>query len=457
MSPFSRRRFLGGMAAGAALAMSPFRVKAQAAKPKLLIYATQTGPLVGPEGNSRLGYGGWLPRELHGVDNGRHEVANGELPDLFSPLQRHAEDILFIDGLRGSNYGAHQQPPIMLNGGRILNDEPPRAGGGDGEFFANTASIDHVVANELGSRVLGLSYAIPGFNLAEGFVSHTSSGNPFIPIQDAARAHDRVFGDLGGDSNIDRRRAVLAALTRETSRVRDSLPLGDHGVLNAHAQQLGAFSADLSSAGMACTAPPAPGDYDARNPANLPRLMRDFGKTMVQAMACDYTQVGFIQQGNLSGSGVFPRWDGLNSNYNLHAIAHKFVDMDGAGSDGLSQRDAIRLHLATQETTWTVFAELLDDLKNTVDVDGSRMLDNTIVLQVCPMSFNHNRQRLVWMVAGGKNLGIDTGRFIRLALSNDTQGQRYVNDLLVSVVQKMGVSIDRIGVADQNTGALNLG
>ena len=190
--------------------------------------------------------------------------------------------------------------------------------------------------------------------------------------------------------------------------------------------------------------------------------MRDYGRTMVGAMACGYTRVGFIQWGNLSGSKFKPRWAdlGLESGYNMHAISHKFEDMEGAGSDGLSQSEAIRLHLGTQEMTWTVFAELLDQLASTADTDGSRLLDNTIVMQICPMSWNHGRQRYIWMVAGGRNLGVRGGRFVRLPLnsSNEKQGRRYVNDLLVSVAHKMGVtSLDRIGDAGQNQEPLDLG
>ena len=169
---FSRRTFLGGLGASAALAGMPFggrRAKAQPAAPKLLIYATATGPLVGPEGDASLGFGGWLPRSLHGASAAHTEAPAEELPELLSPLQRHADDILFLDGLRGTDrVGAHQQPVCLLTGGRVKDDEEPRAAGGDGEFHADRASIDHLIAEEIGSRVLGLSYDIEGFNLGEG-------------------------------------------------------------------------------------------------------------------------------------------------------------------------------------------------------------------------------------------------------------------------------------------------
>lgn len=466
---FSRRTFLGGIGATAALATTPFgrtRVKAQPAAPKLLIYATSTGPLVGPEGDSRLGYGGWLPRALHGAGPGYAEVDTGELPEIYAPLQRHADDILFIDGIRGTDgVGAHQQPVCMLTGSGVRNDEEPRASGGDGEFHAENKSLDHVVAEAIGSRVLGLSYRIDGFNLGEGLISHTSSGVPFIPIQNPVEAHERVFGAVETsptDTRADRQRSILSVLRGEVSRVQGMLPAADQSVLRGHDAALEAIRADISDPIVGCAPPTAPGSYDARSSANLPRLMRDFGRTMVGALSCGYTRVGFVQWGNLSGSNFKPQWSdlGLTSSYNMHAISHKFEDIEGAGSDGLSQAEAIRLHMGTQEMTWTVFAELLDQLAATPDTDGSRLLDNTIVMQMCPMSYNHGRQRWIWMVAGGRNLGVRGGRFMRLPLNpgNSKQGRRYVNDLLVSVAHKMGVtSLDRIGDASQNDAPLDLG
>ena len=250
-------------------------------------------------------------------------------------------------------------------------------------------------------------------------------------------------------------------LRGEVARLGGRLPAADQSTLREHGRGLEAIAADLTDPVVACAPPTAPGDYEARDIANFPRLMRDYGRTMVQALACGYTRVGFIQQGNLGGSRIRPRWPGLGleTTYNAHAIAHKFEDTTGAGSDGLAQRDAIRLHLGMQELTWTMFGELLDQLAATPDTDGSRLLDNTIVLQVCPMSWNHNRQRFFWMVAGGRNLGIRGGRFVRLELngSNRRQGRRYVNDLHVAIAQRMGTSIRSVGLAEQNRSPIDLG
>ena len=293
MSSFTRRMFLGGVGATAALASTPFgrsRVKAQPAAPKLLVYATATGPLVGPEGSSRFGYGGWLPRSLQDAGPEYAEVDSGELPEIYAPLQRHADDILFIDGLRGTDgVGAHQQPVCLLTGSGVKDDEEPRGSGGDGEFHAEDKSLDHVIAEAIGSRVLGLSYDITGFNLGEGLISHTASGSPFIPIQNAVEAHERVFGAVEAsptDTSADRQRSILSVLGGEAGRLRGMLPRRDHAVLDAHALALESIRADVSSPIVGCAPPAAPGTYDARDSANLPRLMRDYGRTMVGALSC---------------------------------------------------------------------------------------------------------------------------------------------------------------------------
>ncbi len=467
MTKVGRRRFLRAAAAGAAAAsvIRPGswwgRAHAQpTVKPKLLIFATSSGALVGPTGDAGRGYGGWLPNSLHG-GSGRAEVStsDGPLPDILQPLERHADQMLAIDGLRGSgSVGAHQQAAVILTGGLIQNNELPRSAGGDGDFYAADQSIDHAIAEAIGSRVLGMAYRIDGFQLGEGYLSHTRGGTPFIPVQNHIEAHERVFAGLEAptDTSLDRRRHVLESIRGDVGRLRGRLPRRDHATLDEHIRSVDRVEGDLEPGLMSCTPPPAPESFDARNDSNVPRLIRSYMTTMTQAMACGYTQVGFIQVGNLEGS-TKPRWDefGISTNYNEHAISHKFMGEDGAGSDGLSRADAIQLAVRTQRAYASLIAELLDQLEATPDVDGTPMLRNTIVLHVKPMGRNHDRNHLFWQVFGGQNLGIRTGRFLRL--SRDGGSDHHINDLHVALAQAMGATgITQFGLPGQNRSALDL-
>ncbi|MEM9073581.1 MAG: DUF1552 domain-containing protein [Myxococcota bacterium] len=466
-----RRRFLRSAAAAGAGAMvlRPGswwgRARAQTeSKPKLIIFASSSGHLVGPTG--RAGYEGWLPSSLH-EGNGLAEaaVSAAALPYILEPLERHADQMLAIDGLRGSQgVGPHQQAPVILTGGGIRNDEAPRAAGGDGDFNADSRSIDQAIAEAIGSRVLGLAFRFDGFQRGEGYLSHTSSGNAFIPIQNHVEAHERVFGSVmpeepGVDTGAERQRRILETLRGDVGRLRARLPRGDHATLDEHLRSIASVEADVMDPAPrvpSCMPPTAPDTFDARADANVPRLLRSYFQTMVHGMACNYTQVGFIQAGNLEGSNK-PRWDefGLSTTFNEHAISHKFMGQDGAGSNGLSQEDAIRLALGVGRTYSSLLAELLDLLETTLEPDGTPMLRNTIVLHVKPMGENHKSDHLFWQMYGGQNLGIRTGRFLRLSRRDGED--HYVNDLHVALARAMGATdITSFGRRGQNRTPLDL-
>lgn len=460
---------LGTAGLGSATLASPFlrsfeaQAQAGVAKPKLIIYASASGWLVGPNGGS--GYEGWLPSSLHSGNGQAEATFAGNVVPILEPLARHADNILVVDNLRGSEgVGTHMQAPTMLTGGGINNGERPRSAGGDGDFQADSKSIDHAIAEALGSRVLGLAHNIDGFQRGEGYLSHTERGRPFIPIQDQQEAYDRVFDSVGAvpvdpaipNTSLARRRRILDSMRGDIARLHRRLPAADRARLQehlAHVERLESEAVDAPSEPMpTCSLGERPEGYGARDAGNMPRQLASYMSTMVSAMGCGFSQVGFIQAGNLEGStrAAWPEYD-ANVRYNEHAISHKFDGEDGAGSDGLSQADARQLAIKVQQMHSSLFAGMLDQLAATPDVDGSPMLDNTIVLHIKPMGRNHNRTHLMWLVAGGRNLGIQGNRYLRLG------GAKYVNDMLVSVANAMGVGMDSFGRGAQNTGAINLG
>jgi hypothetical protein len=459
-----RRTLLRGF--GAATASLPFLgsfvARAQTeAQPKLLFFASPNSSLVGPTGSSSLGYTGWSPAGLANGEGAAEVALGARLPEIFSPLEAHKDAILPIYGLRGhADVGAHQQAVSILTGTGVFNDEIPRAAGGDGEFYGDGQSVDQLIAERIGSRVLGLSFDIRGFNLGEGYISHLSQNRGFTPIQNPVDAFEQVFGEAGA-TDTDRanrqlrRRSVLDAALRDLGALGRRLPAVDAARLEQHVESVHALEADLAAA-PTCGGGSAPSSYDHTSSRNIPRLMSDYARLLVQAMACGYTRVGFIQAGNLGGSAV-PNWPelGIETTYKDHAINHAFEDIGGAGSEGLSQRDAIPIGVALQKAYNGFFAGILRELAATPDVDGRPMLDHTIVVHVKQMGMNHDRGKLLWTLAGGSALGVRTGRFLRLPLARENQ--RFVNDLHVALCHLMGVrDVERFGEPGNNQGPLDL-
>ncbi len=457
-----RRRLLRGLGAAAASLpfLSSFGARAQVggALPKLLIFASPNAMLVGPRGGS--GFAGWAPA---GVADGTSAVdvnLDDPLRGVLAPLDSVKQECLFLDGIRGTQrVGSHQQAVALLTGAGVYQNEIPRAAGGDGEFYAEGMSVDQRIAGRLGCNVLGLSYRIQGFNLGEGYISHLGPNQGFTPIQNPGDAFSRVFGApsddaVAADARQRRQQSVLDRVASDLSGLRGRLPSSDRARLDEHLSHVRAIEQGMTASGGCGDGGAGPGSYDASNSANMPRLMRDYSQIMVQAFACGYTQVGFLQFGNLGGNHR-PQWSEFDAvtTYSDHAIAHAFQGVEGAGSAGLSRAEGIRLGVNVQRFYNAMIAETIQRLADTTDVDGSRMLDNTIVLHIKQMGENHNRRRLFWMVAGGRNLGVRGGRYVRLP-----SDRHYYNDLHVALCHKMGLEdVATHGDASQNRGPLDLG
>jgi len=428
------------------------------AQAKLIVFASPNSFCVGPRGTAD--YAGWLPASLHSGTSLAEAPASTTLQGILQPLDRHRSSLVMIDSLRGvESVGSHQQAAAMLTGVGVYNDEPQRASGGDGEWYSDGISVDQLIADRIGSRVLGLAFHIDGFQLGEGYLSHLGPNAAFTPIQNPPDAFNRVFGgsatDAGGAARLARQRSVLDSIAHDVTSLERRLPSADRPRLEAHLDAVRAIEADLIAPATCAGTGLAPATYDYRAAANLPRVMRDYARIMVQAMACGYTRVGFLQTGNLGGGvrASWPEFD-LVSSYGDHAINHKFVGSGGAGSDGLTEAEAIPLGIKLQKMYNTLLAELLDQLAATTDTDGRPMLENTLVLHVKQMGENHNKARLFWILAGGQNLGVRTGRFLRL---EGTSPWRYVNDLHVSLCQLFGLTdVTEFGLSMHNRRPIDL-
>ena len=211
----TRRRLLRGL--GATALSLPFlrsfatRAQSEGALPKLLVFAAPNGFMVGP--NNTADYAGWAPRGTADGDSPLDIPLDDSLRGIFAPLNAHRGDLVFLDGLRGTDgVNAHQQAAALLTGVGVFNDEEPRASGGDGEWYSQGESVDQMIARRIDSRVLGLSFDIRGFNLGEGIISHVGPNNGFTPIQDPVDAFERVFGDASLDDS-----ARIARHVRQTS------------------------------------------------------------------------------------------------------------------------------------------------------------------------------------------------------------------------------------------------
>jgi Protein of unknown function (DUF1552) len=101
------------------------------------------------------------------------------------------------------------------------------------------------------------------------------------------------------------------------------------------------------------------------------------------------------------------------------------------------------------------FVYLINKLKGYQEMDGT-LLDNTVVLLCTELGDGalHDHVSVPFVLVGGKNLGLATGR--SLDYSKQAQGENQPHSkLLVSIAKAMGASIDSFGYTGHGTGGLD--
>jgi len=159
---------------------------------------------------------------------------------------------------------------------------------------------------------------------------------------------------------------------------------------------------------------------------------------MAMALACDITRVASMQW---SRSVSSTRFTWLNVAQGHHDLSHRPDTDPGAVSD------------LTKINTWYAqqLAGLIDRLKATPDGAGGTMFDGTLVLWCNELAKGntHGRVGAPYVLAGSAGGALRTGRFLRY----DGQGLPH-NNLLVSILNAMGVPDTTFGKPDWCTGPL---
>jgi hypothetical protein len=177
-------------------------------------------------------------------------------------------------------------------------------------------------------------------------------------------------------------------------------------------------------------------------------------KMLPTAMACDLTRVGLCSHTQLTAADV-----GATAGLDVHQnVAHAATKEPGMGW----MENYYRLHVGQ-------FAKMVAAFKSVPEGSGT-MLDNSIlVLSTEIANGGHDLYRMMYVIAGGKNLGLKPGRYIKYAETGpnpynllktspygDRPGGNYGSTtfglgpshsrLLVSLMQAFGVRRSSIGL-----------
>ena len=454
--PISRRTILRG-AAGVAIAlplldvMRPRVVKAATAPKRFVVFFSANGMIKDA----------WQPTGTE---------SSFTLSPILTPLAAHQSDMLIMRGLSNEAsyiYGANAHDTsctTMLTADKLMVG--PSGTGRAGHVLDGNChgpSIDQEIA-----RVIGGATKIPSLELGvqstttilEPMVTRISyKGTPgnvkSVPVEDSPQnVFTRLFMDAGSSTSAldaikKKRKSVLDFVLRDFQRLEAKVSVDDRAKLDRHMTTVRELEVSLDKIGtttQGCKVPAAPtvsrDAVDCVQDGRKTKCYGDFetlGKAqmdlLIIALSCDLTRVATLQWSTAESTVFFKS---LNVAGEHHLMSH---------DPKTNRNDLIKID------TWYAqqFNYLLDGLKSYKDVDGSALLDSSVVLWANELSDGdtHNRRDLGWIIAGKGNGAIRPGRNLRWTSNYPT-----TNQLFASLMTMFGSPTNTFG-ASQWTGTLS--
>ena len=369
-------------------------------------------------------------------------LASITLPEGTSPLTPHKADINIIPGLEYRNFkqfypanidyaDCHHSLPHILTGrvgvmGKNSSSRP--ADGASGYRPAGGGpSLDQWYADQ--QLQAGAKLAFP--NLTLGIqnescceptmvqASYRGPDDPNAVENNPYRLNQRLFANLSlNQTDLDKlhkeQKSILDYVGKNIGAFAKKLGTDDRMLVEQHLESIRRIETNLQaglSAG--CKKPELGAAMNVESNANVPALINAQFDNMTAAMACDVTRAGVISLAN-GGGGWFPQWlnnpdfnggplaGNAGNNRNHHDLAH------ASGGNA----EAKRLKTILENWFMTQFAALITRFKAVKEGSGT-MLDNTILLWVNNMGTgDHSWQHNVWVTAGGKGMGLQTGQYL---------------------------------------------
>lgn len=359
-----------------------------------------------------------------------------ELGSVLTPLASHREKMVFIRGL--FNAEALKGNIHSSQTGNLLSGAPLASGG----EIRSGASFDQVVAQRIGqqtkipSLVLGCEKSTPAVhkNYSMLYSSHISWASPTTPTPlelYPALAFDRLFKDTVSRGD----RSVLDDVLTDAKDLRRKISQRDKQKLDEYLNSVREVERRIENAGkrqelqgwrptLAKPNIPRPDDGIPKDVSEHMRLMCDI---LVLAFQTDTTRICSLKLNNDHSSMRFPH---LGVDYMIHhLLSHSDTD------DWLKVNQFFVEQLA-------YIATKLDGIQ-----EGERTaLDNSMLLFCSSMlTGNHDATQLPVVILGGAGGQIKGGRNLNYLEDSNRQMCR----LYLSLMDKMGVHLDRFGDADQ--------
>jgi hypothetical protein len=428
-----RRTFLRGMGAAVALPLLDAMVPALSAQSR-----TAAAPV------RRLGFvyipNGAIMEQWTPAAEGK----TFDLPAILKPLEAHRESITVVsnldsrpaEALEGEGSGDHARASAVW----LSGVHPKRTEGAD---VRGGKTIDQMAADVLGrdTQLRSLEIAAEDFTAVGGcdigyacsYVNTLSWRTPTTPLPmqtDPRVVFERLFGEpLGAEQRrrqLNQDQSILDAIVGQVGQLQKRLGAADTARVTEYLESVREVERRLQNmearVGQQIEVPSMP--------VGVPELYDDHVKLMYDLLAlafqADVTRVGTFL---LAREASTRTYNHIGVPDPHHAISHHG-----------NAPDKIEKHAKINTYHVSLFGHFLDRLRSTPDGDGT-LLDHSLLLYGgCISNGNlHTHGPLPTLLAGGACGQLTGGRHIRTAA--DTP----MANLLVSILEKVGVEADSIG------------
>jgi hypothetical protein len=361
------------------------------------------------------------------------------------PMMPHREDMVFIDGLYNQSAMVSTSPHLgrmnLLSGASVSLDP--------NEIRVGT-SMDQVLASQIGARtaipslVLGIEpnelRLEDGLSMVYGSsVSWVSPSKPATKEIYPSRVFDRLVGD-GTGRTVDR--SILDEVRRDSQSLRGRISRGDNEKLSEYLESIRDIEKRIERASkeeriegwrptLAEPDMPRPKNELPQDVPNHMKLMLDL---IVLAFQMDKTRLATVMLNNDLSQMNFKFLEGVQG------ALHLDLTHNGKAPD----KEA--MYLKTNQFHIAQFAYLTQRMKDIKEGESS-LLDNSILM--CASSLfdgdAHSADRLPILLTGKGGGTLKTGRI--LDYMNKGDGNRKACSLHLSLMDRMGVTLDRFGDA----------
>ena len=372
-----------------------------------------------------------------------------ELGPAAAPFMPIREDLVFINGLY--NHQAFINPsPHMGRMANMLSGAPVSA---DPSVIRVGTTFDQVMAREIGSRTPVASMALgiepnelrleDGLSMIYGSnVSWTSPTKPTPKEIYPSRAFDQLVGDGKGRA-LDR--SILDAVLSDTQSLQSKISSGDRQKLDEYLESVRDIEKRIDRASKEERLEgwrPTLQQPNMPRPANeIPQNVPDHMKLMldliVLAFQMDKTRIATCMLNNDLSQMNFKFIEGVRGALHLD-LTH----------NGKSP-ELKAMYLKTNQFHMQQFTYLVNRFKQIDEGGGKSMLDNSLLMMASNLYDGdaHGADQMPIVLAGHAGGVLKTGRTLEfLKAGNDN---RRACALYLSLMDLMGVKLDRFGDSDQ--------